>query len=219
MGQSNAGVRAMPWYGWVPRSPECSIDVLLDPERDFVVRRRLPRVLAYVPSARSVDGLFAALEDQRFEVRFYAGRALYLLLKDHPDLTGAARARLGRGQPGVVRCNDRFGTAIACSTAAVRKKRSGSSTINSRIAPIGIWNTSSHCWPFCCQSTRCGLLFARSTPTTASSREPLSNIWRAQPRPIRGNCCFRCWKRTPKTVRAPRRRIVRSKTCWPAGRK
>jgi hypothetical protein len=65
------------------------IDALLDSDRDFVVRRRLPRVLAFVPSARSVDGLFAALGDQRFEVRFYAGRALYLLLKDHPDLTVA----------------------------------------------------------------------------------------------------------------------------------
>jgi len=35
---------------------------------------------------RSVDGLFAALEDHRFEVRFYSGRALYLLLRDHPHL-------------------------------------------------------------------------------------------------------------------------------------
>src|SRR5262249_31636935 len=44
------------------------VDVLLDPERDFTVRRRVPRVLAFVPSMRSVEGLFAALEDQRFEV-------------------------------------------------------------------------------------------------------------------------------------------------------
>jgi len=65
------------------------VDTLLDPGRDFVVRRRLPRVLAYLPSPRTVDGLFAALEDQRFEVRFYAGRALYLLLKDYPNLMAA----------------------------------------------------------------------------------------------------------------------------------
>ena len=65
------------------------VDALLDSDRDFVIRRRLPRVLAYLPSPRSVDGLFAALEDQRFEVRFYAGRALYLLLKEHPDLCPA----------------------------------------------------------------------------------------------------------------------------------
>lgn len=63
------------------------IDVLLDPQRDFVVRRRLPRILAHLPSTRTIEGLFAALKDQRFEVRFYAGRALYLLLKNHPDLT------------------------------------------------------------------------------------------------------------------------------------
>jgi MFS family permease len=62
------------------------VDVLLNPDADFAVRRRLPRVLAYLPSARTVEGLFAALEDQRFEVRFYAGRALYLVLQDRPDL-------------------------------------------------------------------------------------------------------------------------------------
>src|SRR5262249_10263477 len=39
------------------------------------------------PSMRSVEGLFAALEDQRFEVRFYSGRALYLLLTEHAELT------------------------------------------------------------------------------------------------------------------------------------
>jgi ATP/ADP translocase len=63
------------------------IDALLDPERDFVIRRRLPRVLAFLPSTRSVEGLVAALGDSRFEVRFYAGRALYLLLKEHPGLS------------------------------------------------------------------------------------------------------------------------------------
>ena len=62
------------------------LDVLLDLEADFTIRRRVPRVLALLPSIRSVEGLFAALEDHRFEVRFYSARALYLLLKDHPDL-------------------------------------------------------------------------------------------------------------------------------------
>ena len=47
----------------------------------------MPRVLAFVPSMRSVDGLFAALEDQRFEVRFYSARALYLLLSDSSELS------------------------------------------------------------------------------------------------------------------------------------
>jgi len=72
-----------------PKITGTLVDALLDPERDFVIRRRLPRVLAYSPSARSVEGLFAALEDPRFEVRFYSGRALYLLFSDHPDLTVA----------------------------------------------------------------------------------------------------------------------------------
>jgi len=62
------------------------VDVLLDPNHDFTIRRRIPRVLAFVPDIRAVEGLFAALGDQRFEVRFYSGRALYLLLRDHTDL-------------------------------------------------------------------------------------------------------------------------------------
>src|SRR5581483_4203989 len=62
-------------------------DALLDVDRDFTIRRRVPRVLAFVPTLRSVEALFAAFRDQRFEVRFYAGRALYLLLRDHPELS------------------------------------------------------------------------------------------------------------------------------------
>jgi len=72
-----------------PMAPKITgmlVDVLLDPGRDFAIRRRVPRVLACVPSMRSVEGLFAALEDQRFEVRFYSGRALYLLLSEHVEL-------------------------------------------------------------------------------------------------------------------------------------
>ena len=63
------------------------LDALLDTERDFVIRRRVPRVLVNLPSSRCVDGLYAALQDGRFEVRFYAGRALFLLLKNHPNLS------------------------------------------------------------------------------------------------------------------------------------
>lgn len=73
-----------------PKITGMLVDVLLDPERDFVVRRRVPRVLAFVPSARTVEGLYDALEDSRFEVRFYAGRALYLLQKEHSHLNMAA---------------------------------------------------------------------------------------------------------------------------------
>jgi hypothetical protein len=63
------------------------VDALLDTERDFVIRRRVPRVLVDLPSPRCVDGLFTALQDGRFEVRFYAGRALFFLLKNHPSLS------------------------------------------------------------------------------------------------------------------------------------
>ena len=62
------------------------IDAMLDPDCDFVIRRRVPRILAKIPSARSAEGLFEALQDHRFEVRFYAGRALHLLIRDRPDL-------------------------------------------------------------------------------------------------------------------------------------
>ena len=69
-----------------PKITGMLVDSLLDLETDFTIRRRVPRILALLPSMRSVEGLFAALEDHRFEVRFYSGRALYLLLKDHPHL-------------------------------------------------------------------------------------------------------------------------------------
>lgn len=76
----------MPSSAWAPKSRGTLADALLDTDRDFTIRRRVPRVLAFVPSTRSVEALFAALQDQRFEVRFYSGRALYLLLSDHPEL-------------------------------------------------------------------------------------------------------------------------------------
>jgi hypothetical protein len=62
-------------------------DILLDPDQDFTIRRRLPRVLAAVPSSRAVEALIVALDDPRFEARFYSARALYLVLRDHPGLS------------------------------------------------------------------------------------------------------------------------------------
>jgi hypothetical protein len=52
------------------------VDALLDPEQEFAVRRRIPRVLSICASQRAFDGLMQALFDKRFEVRFQAGRAL-----------------------------------------------------------------------------------------------------------------------------------------------
>ncbi|HEY0991754.1 MAG TPA: hypothetical protein VGD80_32095 [Kofleriaceae bacterium] len=51
-------------------------DALLDPQTEFVIRRRLPRVIATCGSPRATDALWAALADSRFEVRYQAGRAL-----------------------------------------------------------------------------------------------------------------------------------------------
>jgi AAA family ATP:ADP antiporter len=55
------------------------VDALLDPEQDFAIRRRIPRILAYTSSQRAVDGLTAVLTDPRFEIRYHASRALEFL--------------------------------------------------------------------------------------------------------------------------------------------
>jgi hypothetical protein len=52
------------------------VDALLDPDTEFSIRRRLPRVLAATHSSRAAEGLFGGLEDKRFEVRYQCGRAL-----------------------------------------------------------------------------------------------------------------------------------------------
>lgn len=67
-------VRALVRTG--PRIVGQLIDALIDPETEFAIRRRIPRVMAEYPVARSGEGLFQGLEDRRFEVRFQCGRAL-----------------------------------------------------------------------------------------------------------------------------------------------
>ena len=62
------------------------IDALLDPETDFVLRRRLPRILGTVASARSLDGLIDGLDDSRFEVRYHCSRAIDRILTKSPGL-------------------------------------------------------------------------------------------------------------------------------------
>ena len=56
------------------------VDELLDPETDFAIRRRLPRILGTLSSERAVNGLVRGLDDTRFEVRFQCGRAIDRLL-------------------------------------------------------------------------------------------------------------------------------------------
>ena len=52
------------------------IDHLLDPDEEFVIRRRVPIVLASCPTQRAAAGLLDGLDDPRFEVRYRCGRAL-----------------------------------------------------------------------------------------------------------------------------------------------
>jgi hypothetical protein len=59
---------------------------LLDPEEDFAIRRRLVLVLADCATLEAFEGLFGALDDRRFEVRYRAGRALNHLLPQIPGL-------------------------------------------------------------------------------------------------------------------------------------
>jgi hypothetical protein len=57
------------------------VDALLDPNQDFVIRRRLARVFSVCVSQRAADGLLLALDDLRFEVRFQCGRSLAAIVE------------------------------------------------------------------------------------------------------------------------------------------
>jgi hypothetical protein len=69
------------------------IDAMVNQKIDFIVRRRLPRILGTVPVRRSLDGLLLGLDDPRFEVRFYSSRAITRILTKKPDLS-VDRARI-----------------------------------------------------------------------------------------------------------------------------
>jgi hypothetical protein len=62
------------------------VDALVDPDEEFAVRRRLPRVLAGVHGARAGHGLLLGLADRRFEVRFRCARALARIHHREPEL-------------------------------------------------------------------------------------------------------------------------------------
>lgn len=67
------------------REVDTLVAALLDPDQDFAVRRRLPRVLTACTAPRAVKGLTSGLFDRRFEVRFQCGRALAKLRSDRID--------------------------------------------------------------------------------------------------------------------------------------
>jgi hypothetical protein len=62
-------------------------DAVANPNTDFAVRRRLPRILGTVPVRRSLDGLLIGLDDPRFEVRYYCSRAMTRILINNPGLS------------------------------------------------------------------------------------------------------------------------------------
>jgi hypothetical protein len=61
-------------------------DALIDPETEFSIRRRLPRVLSAARSQRAMDGLALGLDDRRFEVRYQCGRAMAAIQEANPEL-------------------------------------------------------------------------------------------------------------------------------------
>jgi HEAT repeat protein len=63
------------------------LDALLDRRVDFVVRRRIPAILAVCSSQRVADGLLDGLADERFEVRYSCVRALMKVVERGPDIT------------------------------------------------------------------------------------------------------------------------------------
>jgi hypothetical protein len=97
-------VHAMPLVAWdpvaqlvtqrlrelAPRITGVLTDTLLDPETDFGVRRRLPAVIADGDPALATLGLWRALSDARFEVRYRAGKALARLHEAGHDLPATA---------------------------------------------------------------------------------------------------------------------------------
>jgi hypothetical protein len=62
------------------------LEHLLDPEEDFAIRRRLVNVLATCRNPEAFEGLFRALGDRRFEVRYRVGRALSRLAGEIPGV-------------------------------------------------------------------------------------------------------------------------------------
>jgi hypothetical protein len=134
------------------------LDVLLDPEQDPVIRRRVPRVLKAVPTARAVDGLALALHDSRFDVRYRAAQALLRLSRRAPSLAmpaaaarAAAERELAGGAPSA-RGVDHVAGLLALALpgepvlVALRAWRSGDHALRgtaleylANVLPPGLW--------------------------------------------------------------------------------
>ncbi len=68
------------------------LDALLDPNTDFMVRRRIPRALRTCSTQRAADGLLLGIADERFEVRYECGRALLAVTEANPDVVISRRS-------------------------------------------------------------------------------------------------------------------------------
>ena len=62
------------------------VDALINPNSDFAIRRRIPRVLTAAPTQRAASGLLLGLGDKRFEVRYQCGRALASIADRNPEV-------------------------------------------------------------------------------------------------------------------------------------
>jgi ATP:ADP antiporter, AAA family len=71
------------------------LDALLDPDQDFTVQRRIPKVLTACPTQRVADGLMEAMANRRFEVRFQCGWALYNVVQENNRIALAAERVFG----------------------------------------------------------------------------------------------------------------------------
>ncbi len=151
-------------------------DALLNPDADFAVRRRIPRVLAYCSSARAVEGLMRGLKDSRFEVRFSCGRALSRICSSDPTLSPTAESvyaatlreiatakRLSEAPKVIDRYEDQADPA-----------RDGSSWHSTDIRLEHIFRLLSLCLP----RGILQLLFRRFRQMTVICEAPRSNTWR-----------------------------------------
>jgi hypothetical protein len=68
------------------RSLSPLVDAMLARDSDFAIRRRIPPILAALPSADVVGALLQALSDERFEVRYQAALALARMKGRNPDV-------------------------------------------------------------------------------------------------------------------------------------
>jgi hypothetical protein len=140
------------------------VDVLLDPDQDPVVRRRVPRVLKAVPTQRAVDGLLLALGDGRFDVRFRSAQALVRLCHRPGSLSvppatalEAAQRELAQARPSA-RALDHVVALLSLGLrdeplqVALRAWRSGDRALRGtaleyleNVLPAGLWAAL---WPW-----------------------------------------------------------------------